>query len=371
MRRGLQISLLVCCFIAANARDLAGQIPNGQDSSEDTELAVSPLIGTSSAPHRNLLQEGTAAATTDKWGWQRDIINNVKKDNRVVVCGANYGFRSWIQQWVVSLRRTGVTEIVIIALDRQVFDWAIEHIGKEHVVHFDLIDDDAVAGEAHRWRSKHYAKVVSQRAHILTPIIEMGVDVLYADTDITWMKSPWDHIPSGCQYYVQQEKSEVIGDYNCSGFLFIRAGTQTLNFMKIWEEKIVIRSQKPGFFTDQEEMNFLLQEIFRGKRGKQAEWKDFKACVLPPEKFPTGVQYYYSKEKVKPKKGKKVERSSDCQVGKECLGYDYKPLAKPAPKWKKNPPVIVHHNYIKGNAEKVARAKKAGLWLHLRVDEFQ
>ena len=36
-----------------------------------------------------------------------------------------------------------------------------------------------------------------------------------------------------CDYYVQQEKSEVIGDYNCSGFMFIRASTITKWFMKV------------------------------------------------------------------------------------------------------------------------------------------
>lgn len=81
-------------------------------------------------------------------------------------------------------------------------------------------------------------QVVSQRAHILRPLVEMGVDVLYSDTDITWFKSPWEHIPdldtpNQCDYYVQQEKSEVIGDYNCSGFMFIRASEITKLFMKV------------------------------------------------------------------------------------------------------------------------------------------
>lgn len=54
------------------------------------------------------------------YSWQKAIIDKHSKNNRVIVCGANYGFRSWIQQWYVSLRRTGVTEVVIIALDRKV-----------------------------------------------------------------------------------------------------------------------------------------------------------------------------------------------------------------------------------------------------------
>ncbi|KAK3250836.1 hypothetical protein CYMTET_39803 [Cymbomonas tetramitiformis] len=89
-----------------------------------------------------------------------------------------------------------------------------------------MIDEsDDVAGDAHRWRTKNYVKLVSQRAMILKRIVEMGIDVLYADTDITWYKNPWEHVFGSGErnFYVQQEKSEVVGDYNCSGFLFIRA----------------------------------------------------------------------------------------------------------------------------------------------------
>ncbi|KAK3289275.1 hypothetical protein CYMTET_3285 [Cymbomonas tetramitiformis] len=77
---------------------------------------------------------------------------------------------------------------VVIWLSRyQVYDWALEKVGQDHVVHFDMIDEsDDVAGDAHRWRTKNYVKLVSQRAMILKRIVEMGIDVLYADTDITW-----------------------------------------------------------------------------------------------------------------------------------------------------------------------------------------
>ncbi|KAK3289412.1 hypothetical protein CYMTET_3161 [Cymbomonas tetramitiformis] len=69
----------------------------------------------------------------------------------------------------------------------KVYDWALEKVGQDHVVHFDMIDEsDDVAGDAHRWRTKNYVKLVSQRAMILKRIVEMGIDVLYADTDITW-----------------------------------------------------------------------------------------------------------------------------------------------------------------------------------------
>eukprot|EP00976_Prorocentrum_cordatum_P090429 1188124-Prorocentrum_minimum.AAC.5 len=313
---------------------------------------IDPPLISSNLPSRTLLQVPT---TTKNYDWQKAVIDKVKKNNRIVVCGANYGFRSWIQQWYVSLRRTGVTEIVIIALDQQVFEWAKENVGEDHVIHFDLIDDQEVIGSAHRWRTKSYVQVVSQRAHILKPIIEMGVDVLYADTDITWFKNPWEHIPNldtpdQCDYYVQQEKSEVIGDYNCSGFMFIRASAITKLFMQVWENKIIERVKRPGFFTDQEELNNLFEEIYRGERKGDVQWRDFKACVLAPNLFPVGVHYFYKKNAPKPQKGKEIKSSSDCKLGKECLGFSWSPIDKPDKKWAKNPPVIVHHNYIKGRA---------------------
>mmetsp|Transcript_31421 Transcript_31421/g.43599 ORF Transcript_31421/g.43599 Transcript_31421/m.43599 type:complete len:368 (-) Transcript_31421:272-1375(-) len=343
----------------------------------DPSFAESRIDFISSQGSHRVLSQVPEELSEETYGWQNKIVDSVKLNNRIIVCGANYGFRSWIQQWYVSLRRTGVTEIVVIALDRQVFDWAKENIGEDRVIHFDLIDDVDVAGTAHRWRTKSYAKVVSQRAHILRPLINMGVDVLYADTDITWFQSPWEHIPglgnkTQCDFYAQQEKSEVIGDYNCSGLMFIISNMLTKLFMKVWEEKIVERIKKPGFFTDQEELNILFEEIYRGDRQKDLQWKNFKGCVLPAAKFPVGVQYYFQKVKANPSKSKgPAKLSSDCKLGKECLGFSYSPLAKPDPKWRKSPPVLVHHNYIKGNPEKIQRAKKFGLWLHLTETEFE
>eukprot|EP00959_Pyramimonas_sp_CCMP1952_P054150 1132849-Pyramimonas_sp.AAC.1 len=116
---------------------------------------IDPPLISSNLPSRTLLQVPT---TTKNYDWQKAVIDKVKKNNRIVVCGANYGFRSWIQQWYVSLRRTGVTEIVIIALDQQVFEWAKENVGEDHVIHFDLIDDQEVIGSAHRWRTKSYVQ---------------------------------------------------------------------------------------------------------------------------------------------------------------------------------------------------------------------
>ncbi|KAK3279149.1 hypothetical protein CYMTET_12950, partial [Cymbomonas tetramitiformis] len=340
----------LCCVAKARLALESRATRNTED------FLVSPVIDTHLG--RSILQASASGASDakTKYKWQYDILRKASVNNRVIVCGANYGFRSWLQQWYVSLKRTGLSEIVIIALDKQVYDWALEKVGQDHVVHFDMIDEsDDVAGDAHRWRTKSYMKVVSQRAMILKPIVEMGIDVLYADTDITWYKNPWEHVfGSGeCNFYVQQEKSEVVGDYNCSGFLFIRASALMRLFMQVWEDKIIERVKKPGFFTDQEEMNILLEEIYRGNRKNSPDFKALKTCVLPPEKFPTGVQYYFKKVAAKAPKGGKgkgkpePKLSSDCKLGKDCLGHTYVPVSKTEPKFVKTPPVIIHHNYIK------------------------
>jgi len=291
--------------------------------------------------------------------WQHKIVQDVSVDGRIVVTIANYGFNEWVQQWFVSAIRAGIKEVILIAVDKKLFDWARPRLGNGHVIHFDIDGSDGIADVAHRWRSKKYIKVVSQRARLLYPLVSWGFDIIYADTDIHWFKYPFPYIPAKSDVAVQQEKSDVLGDYNCSGFIFLRSSAVVLAFMREWERLILERVKKPGFFTDQELLNNLLSQVRDGK----APWNTVNAVVLSPAIFPSGIQYFFQRLRGRSR------RSKTCQISKICRSSMWLPRSAKG-RYDGNP-VIVHHNYIKGNDEKILRAKKFKLWLPLTHNTWQ
>ena len=80
--------------------------------------------------------------------------------------------------------------------------------------------------KAFKWRSVGYEHIVTQRATIFSNLLEKtNNDVVYADTDIRWLKNPQKLLRDS--YCTQRESSDEIGYYNCSGFMFFRNTTNT------------------------------------------------------------------------------------------------------------------------------------------------
>jgi hypothetical protein len=307
------------------------------------------------------------------------IAHKYALNGTIVVTICNRGMaKVWLQQWYVSARRAGVSNSMVVATDSETYSWIFERIG-ERVVHVDelvpLLDSDrwksqrlktGVESSAFNWRSKGYEKIVIQRASILKALLEIsGLNVIYSDTDIHWLKNPSNFIVERYldqHLCVQREMGDELGDYNCSGFMYMRFTAITLLFLQKWENYIKKRLKKQGFFTDQEELNRLLRQLSDNNSPEHKELLEFKATTFDSEEFPSGVNYFSSKVRGKGK------LSNICQ-SKNCLKWIWKPKKNFSAKLNgKN--FIVHHNFAKTNELKVKRAKSAGLWIYLEDDDW-
>ena len=281
--------------------------------------------------------------------------------------------REWLQQWYISARRVGITNILVIATDTETYDWVQVRV-EGYVVHAEELSpllqsnrwiektNSADNSGAFNWRSKGYEQVVVQRATIIKSMLLMtSSDLIYADTDIHWLKNPQNHISHLYSQYhlcLQREKGDELGDYNCSGFMYIKNTELTIKFIAAWEGYIKRRLMKKGFFTDQEEINALLRDIVSGRHSQfmSSSVLQLNACTFDWDDFPSGINYFFTREKAKGKINKTCK-------SKICGSLTWR---RPKKIWeKRDSAYIVHHNFAKSSFEKIARAKKHGLWLEL------
>jgi len=221
---------------------------------------------------------------------------------------------------------------------------------------------------AYNWRSSGYEEIVIQRATILKHLVSISeLSILYSDTDIHWVRNPMENISqkySNFHMCIQREMGDELGDYNCSGFLLLKYSEVTIIFLSMWEKYIERRLRKKGFFTDQEELNKLLNDMKNKKAMAKLplELRKFRAATFDWDEYPSGINYFAKRLKGKGK------LSSTCS-SKVCQKYTWVPINNYS-KQRSLGNFIVHHNYAKSNQLKIERAKNAGLWLTLSPEEW-
>ena len=316
------------------------------------------------------------------WESIRKKITEYSINNFLVLTICNKGMAiEWLQQWYVSARRSGIENLVVIATDEEAYDWIHKRIGERAISAqglISLLDADPWSNAdnsknkeqsfAYNWRSTGYKSVVTQRATILSEILQnTGVNIIYSDTDIHWMKNPIEVLHKYSKYNVcfQREKGDELGDYNCTGVMFLMNTRLTYIFVKAWELYIKKRLQRRGFFTDQEEANQLLVDLnHRRNRNEIREIlsSNFSACTLDWDEFPSGINFFSSRRRGKGKRDKTC-MSRVCQ---NTVWISNKNSNKKLNKKS----ILVHHNFAKSNAAKIQRAKSYGLWIDINATDW-
>lgn len=198
---------------------------------------------------------------------------------------------------------------------------------------------------------------------------ETTVNILYADTDIHWIKNPVETLRKYKKHNIclQREKADEVGDYNCSGVLFLLNSVVTLEFLTAWEQYIRRRVQKRGFFTDQEEVNNLLNDIQSGREDIDTGFtssSNFSACTFEWDEFPSGINIFSRRHRGEGRRDK-TSRSKICKT------TVWSPIHQVSSNIKySDSTVLVHHNFAKSNQIKIQRAKKYGFWLKLGSDDW-
>jgi len=335
-------------------------------------------------PEKKSKQEYINISQLSNFSLLEQSISKYSLDNLIVITICNKGMAmEWLQQWYISARRAGIHNLIVIAADSDSYKWVYKRIGNRVINAADMIpllqsdrwhtnhvlgSQEKNSSEAYNWRSQGYENVVVQRATILKKILqESKVNVLYSDTDVHWFKNPSDVISAKYASYhicLQREKGDELGDYNCSGIIFLLNSELTVAFLNSWEIYIKKRLLQKGFFTDQEEVNHLFVDLKIRKSGIERDkliQSNFSACTLDWDEFPSGINFFSHRSKGRGK----LERTCSSKM---CKATVWKPIK---PYMKRNMKAhLVHHNFAKSNQIKKDRAKQFGIWLDLQDDDW-
>lgn len=338
---------------------------------EPQELSVKPERDVASSSE-NKAERPTSPATA--------TLQKYSTDGIVIVTICNRGMvEEWLQQWYVSGRRLGLSNMVVVLTEDEAYREVRRRIGDRALLFTDVApllsserwqttEVNSDSRKAYNWRSSGYEEVVIQRATILKHLLlSSKLNILYSDTDIHWIRNPMENILQKYSMFdmcVQREKGDELGDYNCSGFLLLKYSEVTLIFLSMWERYTMRRLGQKGFFTDQEELNKLLKDMQNKKSlaTLPSELRYFRASTFDWDEYPSGINYFARRRRGRGK------LSSTCS-SKVCQKYNWVPISKIS-KQRSLGNYIVHHNYAKSNKLKIERAIIAGLWLNLSPNEW-
>lgn len=149
-----------------------------------------------------------------------NLLEQQAKDNTVIIVFANNAYRKVLDNWLIGIKRLGIENILVFALDVT--------LGK-------YLDDSGVANFVINIESELGALWI-KRVEIIMDILEAGYHVVHSDADAVWLKnpvqqyfthSPYDMIFSQGTYW-PPDVHEKWGFVLCCGLFYIKSCEQTL-----------------------------------------------------------------------------------------------------------------------------------------------
>ena len=310
------------------------------------------------------------------------ILHRLALDGAIAVTHTTAANLDFARNWYLHLQRAGVRNYALIATD----DDAHATLAREvtgHVVAYPL-GPKGVAQAAQSYRSRGWTRLMFAVPRMLHWVLAMGLDVLWMDTDVVALSDPFPFIrqhaaaaaaaaaanagtavpriasasasadnaltppPRGLLLAsvdgrVPDERLTECGRYYshdprwrassgtsklCGGLFFARSSAATIALALDWHERVnaLNAGQK-----NQPHFNAALDAA-----------RNVDVALLPCAQFPNGARY--------------------ASPAWRRAQLAHPQLAHPQAHQREQGPVLVHNNWIKGHAAKLARFREWGLW---------
>ncbi|CAH1780066.1 unnamed protein product [Owenia fusiformis] len=245
----------------------------------------------------------------------RDSIENVAVNNSIIVSVADKGFLdTTINFYRTSIEPYGIINYLVICIDEDTED----ALNSESVQTFFLGQDIAGKDSAEsKYDSDDFKRKAKMKTKIVLGILNMGYSVLVTDTDMVYFHNPLEYL--GQDEFDMEIQDDAEAGYN-SGFMYVHPTTNSIAlFEKAWK-----MSERIPSVGQQDVLNMALEQAEMGSR--------IKVRVLPPQLFPCGKEYFIH--------------------GQRMFSGD-----------NEDPNIVVmHNNWLVGNAAKIYRLKEHCLW---------
>lgn len=247
---------------------------------------------------------------------------NINGRSTIFLTLTNYGYILYTLNMLKSLKQWNLDRsILIICLDVKSYN-ILQRLGyKVYYI------NDSTMSNFYAYNTPGYEKVCYIKMCIWYYYLEHGIDILYADGDIVFMKNPMSNIESISKKHETTElfiQNDSMIDQNmdnlCTGFLLIRSTQNTINLFNCISEDGIQKYNECAFKNnDQSFVNIFIKPYV-------------SYIALPLEMYPNG-QYFYQHHV-------EIEHSA----------------------------VLVHFNWIKGH-NKMIKMREHQLWLLTEEDE--
>lgn len=220
--------------------------------------------------------------------WQ--TIKKHAKNNTIILVFANYGYRHVLDVWLNSIKQCGVTNYLIISLDREMQQYLTDNKTQTYLFN---IDND-------------FAEIMIHRTDFILKTLNLGFNVIHSDADAIWCDDPQSEYFNFDQHDLVFSQGTIFppeihdkwGFVLCGGLYGIKPGNKTRQLV----EKVLkdVRISK----NDQRSFNRVLYEkkiswqtketyslSFRGRSVQCAESTiegasdEFKIALLPHKLF--------------------------------------------------------------------------------------
>jgi rhamnogalacturonan II specific xylosyltransferase len=235
-----------------------------------------------------------------------------------ILLTVNDGFFDFFTNWLHYYNKLNLpNKVIVIAEDQDAYE-KLQKVQKRYPI---IIENSGldVPGRAFSYKHPMYNKIVSSRPRRLLPHLEMKRNILYTDTDIVWLKNPFDYIKGDYDIWLQVDAETHNGftPYYCTGFFAIMSNDATIDMINKWKTAL---EGEPT--TNQPVFNKVLHK----------ESLSIRHLDLPRVEFPNGRDYF------------------------ELFSQVYKDKV-----------VVVHNNFVIGYEEKKERFIKEGLWHPMKI----
>ncbi|ESQ28144.1 hypothetical protein EUTSA_v10018343mg [Eutrema salsugineum] len=266
----------------------------------------------------------------------KSLLPLVADKNRTVVLSiAGFSYKDMMMSWVCRLRRLGVPNFLVCALDEETYQFSIL---QGLPVFIDPYAPKNISFNDCHFGSKCFQRVTKVKSRTVLKILKLGYNVLLSDVDVYWFRNPLPLLSSFGPSVLAAQSDE----YNTtapinrprrlnSGFYFARSDEVTIAAM----EKVVKHASTSGLSEQPSFYDTLCGEggIHRLGDDKCVEPEtNLTVRFLDRDLFPNGAYGdLWLKEDVR----------AECEK-KHCY--------------------VLHNNWISGRLKKLERQMMKGLW---------
>ena len=116
------------------------------------------------------------------------FLEHADDKNRLMLAFANYGYLDFVLNWVHHLRKVGVSNFAVAAMDEEI----ISELKTRNIPH--LVMPRLLDARVLDWGGEDFFERGRRTVEMVKDITRCGVDLLLSDLDTVWLRNPYDFI---------------------------------------------------------------------------------------------------------------------------------------------------------------------------------